>query len=542
MQKRNVIRKIECMVLLLLIFCISHLIAEPCGDVNSKDGINIVDALLIAQFYVGLNPADFDEAAADVNADGKINIVDALLVAQLYVGLITELPGCIETNTKARVIATTDGETDDRSSMVRFLMYAGDFDVEGIVQVNGVQASGHSGDHWIEALIDKYDQVLPNLRVHNPDYPSKEYLLSVLKVGNENSGDRNSPPPTIDGKEGAQLMIDRLLDDDMRLVHILSWGGANTTANALWQIKEHYSAAEWQRAVEKARVYCIWFQDGGGKWIKTNLPEVKIYGASVDDDGDNNDASWRYVWDYMSVDGYWKGRDSANPQALQVIMDKPWLRDHITSNHGPLCAAYGQSYTSEGDTPSFMPCIDNGLEQFNDYTLGGWGGRPVFVANVGNGNYMEDGSDECWSSDSSLCNHGGEDLHYPFQRWLVAAQNDWASHADWCVASTYGEANHQPVVSVAGGAVRDVSPGDVITLDASGSTDPDGNNLSVRWWQYHEADSANTKIVISNETSMNNASFVVPNEPNKQLHVICEVIDDGDPPLRRYQRIIFNIQ
>ncbi len=97
---------------------------------------------------------------------------------------------------KPRVIATTDGEIDDQSSMVRFLMYACDYDVAGIVQVNGVQKDGHSKDKWIEAQIEKYAQVLPNLRLHNPDYPSAEQLLSVLKVGNEVRGDMYKAPPT----------------------------------------------------------------------------------------------------------------------------------------------------------------------------------------------------------------------------------------------------------------------------------------------------------------------------------------------------------
>ena len=72
---------------------------------------------------------------------------------------------------KPRVIVTTDGEIDDQSSMVRFLMYASDYDVAGIVQVNGVQKDGHSKDHWVEKLIAKYDECLPNLRKHRSDYP-----------------------------------------------------------------------------------------------------------------------------------------------------------------------------------------------------------------------------------------------------------------------------------------------------------------------------------------------------------------------------------
>jgi lysophospholipase L1-like esterase len=59
------------------------------GDANGNGSIDIVDALLVAQYYVGLNPSGFIPANADTNCDNAINIVDALLIAQLYVGLIT---------------------------------------------------------------------------------------------------------------------------------------------------------------------------------------------------------------------------------------------------------------------------------------------------------------------------------------------------------------------------------------------------------------------------------------------------------------------
>jgi hypothetical protein len=59
------------------------------GDVNSSGAVDIVDALLVAQYYVGLTPANFNAAAADVNNSGTIDIVDALRIAQYYVGLIT---------------------------------------------------------------------------------------------------------------------------------------------------------------------------------------------------------------------------------------------------------------------------------------------------------------------------------------------------------------------------------------------------------------------------------------------------------------------
>jgi endo-1,4-beta-xylanase len=58
------------------------------GDVNSDGSISITDALLVAQYYVDLNPANFNAANADTDCNGSINIVDALLIAQYYVDLI----------------------------------------------------------------------------------------------------------------------------------------------------------------------------------------------------------------------------------------------------------------------------------------------------------------------------------------------------------------------------------------------------------------------------------------------------------------------
>ncbi|MBN2442972.1 MAG: hypothetical protein JXJ04_16560 [Spirochaetales bacterium] len=60
------------------------------GDVNGDDRVDIVDALLVAQYYVGLNPPGFNPFAGDVNCDGSVDIIDALLLAQYYVGLIND--------------------------------------------------------------------------------------------------------------------------------------------------------------------------------------------------------------------------------------------------------------------------------------------------------------------------------------------------------------------------------------------------------------------------------------------------------------------
>ncbi|MBN2443670.1 MAG: hypothetical protein JXJ04_20080 [Spirochaetales bacterium] len=73
---------------------VTVLCTSPSGDVNGDGATDIVDALLIAQYYVGLDPDNFLEDEADVDLSGTIDIVDALLIAQYYVGLLPELPGC----------------------------------------------------------------------------------------------------------------------------------------------------------------------------------------------------------------------------------------------------------------------------------------------------------------------------------------------------------------------------------------------------------------------------------------------------------------
>jgi poly(3-hydroxybutyrate) depolymerase len=62
------------------------------GDVNGSGAIDIVDALVVAQAYVGLNPSNYNAACADTNCSGSVDIVDALLIAQKYVGLISSFP------------------------------------------------------------------------------------------------------------------------------------------------------------------------------------------------------------------------------------------------------------------------------------------------------------------------------------------------------------------------------------------------------------------------------------------------------------------
>lgn len=86
-------------LLLLITVCwfifTSVAFGQELGDVNSDSNIDIVDALIIAQVYVGIPVVNFHAELADFNCNGEIDIIDCLQIAQFYVGLIT--PPCSAT-------------------------------------------------------------------------------------------------------------------------------------------------------------------------------------------------------------------------------------------------------------------------------------------------------------------------------------------------------------------------------------------------------------------------------------------------------------
>jgi hypothetical protein len=113
-NSRFPIVRVMCIMFLLLFCVMGHLIGEELGDVNNDGQITIVDALRIAQFYVGLETEFFAAPPADVDLDGVINIIDALLVAQYYVGIINELPGaakCLPCEELPPLPGSTPGST-----------------------------------------------------------------------------------------------------------------------------------------------------------------------------------------------------------------------------------------------------------------------------------------------------------------------------------------------------------------------------------------------------------------------------------------------
>lgn len=133
-----------------------------------------------------------------------------------------------------------------------------------------------------------------------------------------------------------------------------------------------------------------------------------------------------------------------------------------------------------------------------------------------------------------------QDAAYPQTRWIPVLQNDFAARADWCI-KPYKQANHPPVVTLNQAHDIRVRPGQRVSLSGS-ATDPDGNQLGYRWWQYQEAGTYTGKVDIPNADQAR-VSFIVPTNAvaGQSIHLILEVTDNGKPALTRYQRVIATV-
>ena len=94
---------------------------------------------------------------------------------------------------KPRIVVTTDGEGDDQCSMVRFLLYANEWDLQGIVFSSSKHHWQGEGDiegykwlgmDWLDKQLAAYAEVYPNLKLHDETYPTPDYIKSQVYVGN----------------------------------------------------------------------------------------------------------------------------------------------------------------------------------------------------------------------------------------------------------------------------------------------------------------------------------------------------------------------
>jgi hypothetical protein len=227
-----------------------------------------------------------------------------------------------------------------------------------------------------------------------------------------------------------------------------------------------------------------------------------------------------------------------------------WLHKNIIDLN-PLAQMYpDKAYTGgenknphmamkEGDSPSLLYFLNNGLNSPEQPSWGGWGGRYTLVRDQ----FYRDASDTYFDEQS------GKEIksqRATVFRWRPDFQNDFASRVRWAV-SNYEDANHAPNINVNGHQGNNpiflrTEPGKLIRLDASRSTDPDGDVLTYHWMLYTEAGTyaGDLKIIDADQKIV---TLKIPeDEKGKNLHVILSVSDVAELTLTSYKRMVIEIQ
>ena len=482
-------------------------------------------------------------------------------VAIIVLGLSTSLSASVASNAAPsaesiqaakpyRMIVLTDigAEVDDTESMVRLLLYSDVIDIQGLIATTSTWKRTSVSPELIEDVIGAYDKVHGNLVKHDANYPPAAALQALVKRGRPEYG--MNGVGTGKDSEGSDWIIQVLERSDDRPLWITVWGGANTLAQALYKLRATKPAAEVDRLVSKLRVYTISDQDDSGPWMRKNFPKLFYI---VTPGGDYAAATWT-------------GINSFIPGIDNTTISNKWLAEHIQQGHGPMGAAYPDvAYAMEGDTPSWLGLIPNGLSDPERPDWGGWGGRyelytpagPVgdttkYLGNVpvttetrpiwtnAIDNYTPPVAGE-YGRATRAGDKSFKDFKATIWRWRDDFQNDFAARMNW-TTKPYQEANHPPVPVLDQPNAITVRSGEKFELKAH-ATDPDGDSVSFYWFDYPEAGSYKGVVRTDTAENMPAAVWVIAPKVEKPetVHFILRVTDKGSPPLSRYKRVIVTV-
>ncbi|MDQ8187649.1 nucleoside hydrolase-like domain-containing protein [Pelagicoccus sp. SDUM812002] len=481
---------------------------ESAADIRYFDGIGYevpaYDADTVGAFEVA------KRTVVQFDGDGSQFLADMQAAWEGRESLLAD-PGY-----KPRVVNTTDlgADPDDKQSLVRQLVMANAFDIEGLVVSTGCWRKNQRNTDMLDEIVDAYGEAYPNLDVHADGFPAPEYLRSISVMGQLGYGMGDVG----EGKDspGSDMIIAAVDKDDQRPVWVMGWGGMNIAAQAIWKARETRTPTEFQEFLSKLRLFDILGQDDAGAWIAKNFPEVFYIRATG-------------VYGWAPSDEH--------------------LAEHIQS-HGPLGAVYPErKYATEGDTPAFMHVYPNGLNDPEAVGQGGWGGRFETEKKAGIRSMSEVAKIDSDAEPSydpyymyGNTPKGGQSI----KRWETEYNNDFAARMDWSITSDYEDANHHPVAILNGDRSKRIielsaRAGSELSLSAEGSSDPDGDGLSYEWSYYEEPSSFDGPVDIRNGSSRVATVRIPQDAVGDDLHIILKVYDDGAPNLYAYRRAIVKV-
>ncbi|MBD3243885.1 MAG: DUF1593 domain-containing protein, partial [Chitinivibrionales bacterium] len=230
--------------------------------------------------------------------------------------------GTPESRHRLIILTDMENEPDDSQTMVKLLMYANELDIEGLIAVTSRWLPHHTFPESIRDRVLAYGLVRPNLLRHAPGWPTVEQLLAAIGSGQRGYGMK----AVGDGcsTSGSELIIAAVDKEDPRPVWVAINAGANTLAQALWDIRRGRSQAEVARFVSKLRVYDDSGQDNAGAWICHTFPDIF------------------YIRSRAQVFGLFGPSFGLGPQPWTPLTQGAWVEQHVRTRHGILGALYPQ--------------------------------------------------------------------------------------------------------------------------------------------------------------------------------------------------------
>ena len=465
----------------------------------------------------------------------------AILTALTAAGCSTGNPHSDNQNLKPRLVVLTDigpadVEPDDNESAVRLMCYADRFEIEAICTTVGYNCDPYPSEWaaYLDNVVEAYKLDVENLMKRSKQkeflseeleqnqpqelgyWPSAEYLSSRCLMGSQRAGigvvgQGNDSP-------GSDFLIKLALEDDPRPIWVTAWGSANTLAQAIWRYKQTATPAELKKFVNKFRVYTITDQD-----MIWAMRENLDYSSHMWMRQEFKDDLF-CIWDESA----WKNHNSLG------VSNWP-KHEELIQSMGYLGYVYPHYlWGVEGDTPSFLHIMPNGLNDPEDPTQAGWGGYHTYGISPDQRTYAWTN----WQQPELDASSHYEHIFY------MDSFNDFAARMEW---AQKGAGNRNPIAVVNG--ISGLSQihikakaGEPLEISAKGSADPDGDIITYTWIQQVEAGTYNKPITIENENSATPGIVIPSDAKGKTIHLILAIRDRGAISLAAYRRIIVTVK
>lgn len=492
---------------------------------------------------------------------------------------------------KPRIVVTADPELDDNNSLIRFLLYSSDLNIEGLVYASSQfhwKGDG-KGTRWyvpgreytrfgldtcpcpswrwakderfIHDAVEAYAKVYPNLKVHHAAYPDPALLKTKIRYGNiEFDGDISKDSP------GSDLIKSLILDDKPGPLFITAWGGHSTIARALKSIQDQYqNTTSWESIKNKISRKVVLLPSGDqddtyALYIKPNWPDIAYrqfrsgpnygYGAQLRAKAEDS-LYLAAAWMKENITGqgplgalyrvWGDGRQMVKDDKLDYFGFAGYTNEQLKQNGYVVWLPVQEqgSWLGEGDNPTFMNMLGNGLRAYEEGYFGGWGGTSEKNQASSSAAFLP--ADTSAQGMATALSNISNKAETNFPNFFPAAQRDFAARLKWSVTPRYSGANHEPVVTVEGPLQILASAGEKVRLNGA-VKDPDGDAVTTRWWVM-PAGTYQKEISITNTTAAR-AEVQIPKDaaPGQTIHLILEATDNGKPALTRYQRVIVTVR